>query len=496
MIRPIAPDATIVASRQVSKELQEEFADFSGDRNPMHIDELAARRTPAGKPVVHGMHTLLWALDSLYNLGRIGSHLTGIKVTFLKWVYLCDVCELLLPLGESVNPRLLEVRARGMPVLTAELDYGDYSERGSSGSLLCGSTARNQSSANDLLFSQMEDRSGYVLPTPPSDAATLFPHLSASVSAAAVAELAACSYIVGMECPGLNSIFSKLDLVLARGPGLNPERAGLHYQAIRCDERFQKVRIAVTGHHIAGTLEAFMRSPPVGQISMQSALGAVGPGEFAGMNALIIGGSRGLGELAAKLIAAGGGSSTITYSQGKHDAECVAAEVRACGGTITVSRYDVCLPPAEQLACFEDEVLHISHLFYFATNHIFQAKGELVSARLLADFTTFYVLGFYDLCARLVNVRQRKNPTLIAYYPSSTAVEERPLGMTEYSMAKAAGEQMCRDMNQYMQGLQVLVTRLPRLRTDQTATVIPTQDADAVTVLLPIIRHVHLLSKI
>src|SRR6516164_7346096 len=44
---------------------QLKFAQLSGDYNPMHIDEVAARRTQAGAPVVHGVHAVIWALDSI-----------------------------------------------------------------------------------------------------------------------------------------------------------------------------------------------------------------------------------------------------------------------------------------------------------------------------------------------------------------------------------------------------------------------------------------------
>ena len=56
---------TVIAARTFDRAGQERFAAFSGDRNPMHMDGLAARRTQAGTCVVHGMHLLLWSLDHL-----------------------------------------------------------------------------------------------------------------------------------------------------------------------------------------------------------------------------------------------------------------------------------------------------------------------------------------------------------------------------------------------------------------------------------------------
>jgi len=41
--------------------------------------------------------------------------------------------------------------------------------------------------------------------------------------------------------------------------------------------------------------------------------------------------------------------------------------------------------------------------------------------------------------------------------------------MTEYRMAKIAGEMLCTSMNRA--GVHIIVSRLPRLLTDQTATV-------------------------
>ncbi len=45
------------------------FASLSGDVNPMHVDPIAARRTQAGAPAVHGMHMVLWTVDALIAAG-------------------------------------------------------------------------------------------------------------------------------------------------------------------------------------------------------------------------------------------------------------------------------------------------------------------------------------------------------------------------------------------------------------------------------------------
>jgi nucleoside-diphosphate-sugar epimerase len=63
--------------------------------------------------------------------------------------------------------------------------------------------------------------------------------------------------------------------------------------------------------------------------------------------------------------------------------------------------------------------------------------------------------------------------------------------MTEYAMAKAAGEVLCSDLSRFWPGMQITQVRLPRLLTDQTATVIPAGSANPLDVILPIIRKVQ-----
>ena len=348
--------------------------------------------------------------------------------------------------------------------------------------------------ARNLSFAELDNRSGNAFTARAEDVTCFFPHLSAAIGPIAVAEIIACSYVVGMEVPGLHSMFSKLDVTIVRPRQLDSPRAALHYQVTARDERFRKIKVSVTGNGLAGMLEAFVRVPPVDQPSIQAVATRVGASEFIGMNALIIGGSRGLGEVTAKVIAAGGGASTITHAMGKIEAEHVARQIGDWGAHVRVMTYDVRLPPEPQLAKLS---LPPTHIFYFATSSIFRPKAALVSPSILAEFTVFYLQGFHDLCLQLTKPGE---PTtlngykLIAYYPSSVAVEDRPSGMTEYAMIKAAGEQMCHDMNRYVPDLHILTTRLPRLPTDQTAGILPELALDPVDVLLPIVREMQRLS--
>ena len=468
------------SARTVDTALQERFASFSGDRNPMHMDTVAARRTQAGQPVVHGVHTLLWTLEELAQTGQLAGSIAQIQAKFLKWIYLGDLATMRLLDSEPDEPLRLKVAVQGLTVLTVEVLLGARQPRTQRPGTPSPQAPR--AFALDLALTDLPGRSGEAYVASPAHAAELFPQLTALLGAATVAEIAACSYIVGMEAPGLHSMFSKLDLTLPDG-AQSASRAALHYAVTDVDERFRKLRIAVEGRAVEGVLEAFGRVPPVRQASMNLVANYVQPGEFAGMHALVIGGSRGLGELTAKLIAAGGGAVTLTYALGRAEAEAVVAEIHASGGKAASFAYDVRLPPSDQLRALQSPP---THLYYFATGTIFRPKLGVLSAPMLAEFLQFYVQGFYDLCLALTDSGQQ----LSAFYPSTIFLDERPAGMTEYAMAKAAGEQLCADMNLYLPNVRVFAHRLPKLPTDQTAGILPERETDALEALLPAIRTI------
>ena len=72
------------------------------------------------------------------------------------------------------------------------------------------------------------------------------------------------------------------------------------------------------------------------------------------------------------------------------------------------------------------------------------------------------------------------------FVPSTVFIDERPKGMTEYTMAKAAVEILCADLQRSLRRVRIVVQRLPRLETDQTAALMPVKSASIADTLLPI----------
>jgi NADP-dependent 3-hydroxy acid dehydrogenase YdfG len=238
-----------------------------------------------------------------------------------------------------------------------------------------------------------------------------------------------------------------------------------------------------------GRIKAFLRPQPHAQAAITEACRYVESGEFAEQQALIIGGSRGLGEVTAKLLAAGGAEVTITYYRGEKDAQRIVAEMISYGAKAKCRPLDV-LGASQELRHLDADISKPLYLYYFATPAIFGAvKGQFSSLR-FAGFVDYYVTGF------LRTVQSLKDQAFSlqkVFYPSSAAIEELPADMGEYAAAKLAGEILCEFLQKTNPGLAIHKPRLPRIATDQTVSLLPVDNQDPISVLLPHLRKLRQL---
>jgi len=103
---------------------QAQFSQLSGDRNPMHMDVVAARRTHAGQPVVHGMHAVLWALESIAGKGDIQFPIAQIKVRFQKLIYVGDEVKLEF-IRHDIAGISLQLSVDSLPVSSITIGFGE-----------------------------------------------------------------------------------------------------------------------------------------------------------------------------------------------------------------------------------------------------------------------------------------------------------------------------------------------------------------------------------
>jgi acyl dehydratase len=466
-----------LASRTFGMNDQVAFARLSSDWNPMHLDHAFARRSQMGAPVVHGIHTLVWAADAVVRSLPFG--IANLRARFLQPLYLDETASVRI---RDRSEQRIEIEVVAANTVVASISLSSAPGKSAA------ETARPSSAAAsgfakpaNLTFEQLAGHTGAVA-TGDADVGSLFPALTGAIGPAAVRDLLATSQIVGMACPGLHSLFAGLDVNCDREA---LRKADLAYAVSKTDARFRSLQIDVSGAGIAGQLNAFARPAPPIQPGMSEISARVSGKPFAGQRSLIIGGSRGLGEVTAKIVAAGGGHPVITFREGEHEAQQVAADIVGAGGHCDIRRYDALSPPREQLHKLGGAVCCC---YYFATPKIFQRKSALYEPEKLRTFLSFYADGFFELCAALAHDGAGK---LAMFYPSTVAIDQGVSVTTEYAMAKISGEILAKYVNEFMSGVDVISRRLPRILTDQTATVGVASADNALDVMLPIVYEVQ-----
>ncbi len=470
----------MLASRTFTQDDQLKFATLTGDFNPIHIDPLVARRTQAGAPIVHGIHLLLWLLDSLASRDPDLPAIGAMNVSFDGMVYLGDQVEAAITERDASVLRA-ELTVDGVVAVELHITFGPVS----SVSVFVppdSGLVPHPAAPLDQPLEDMVSRSGILaFAGNPEDMERMFPHAARLLGARRLAALGSSTLLVGMVLPGLHSLYVGLALTVCEDS--NPAE-NIAFRVTKADPRFRLVRLDISGGGLSGSLESLVRYPPAAQAPLETVASLVARDEFAGTTALIVGGSRGLGELTAKVIATGGGNVIVTYAVGKVEAEALAAEITAWGGRCQAIPYDVRQDADKQLSVIIEAPTHI---YYFATPPIFRGKSRLFSQGRFEEFNEFYVKGFH----RLVEASLRRRPEGIGvFYPSSVFVDKRPDGMTEYTMSKVAGEILCADINAQIPAARITISRLPRLPTDQTALFQQAAMADPLAVMLPLIRGV------
>ena len=468
------------AERRFLDADQRWFAALSGDFNPMHMDALAARRTQAGAPVVHGVHAVLWVLDRVAGIADLAG-LANVAVSMNRFTYLGQPVTWRAT-GPVDDTMAVDILCDGVAVMAMRLKFGARKPASGQDTFLAAAPADLSlatESAEDLNGLQ-----GWISPAAGADAmAAAFPALCRAIGVERAGGLALLSTLVGMACPGLHSIFTAFQADLLDGVAARP---GIGFRVRIADPRFRVVRMAVGGAGIAANVSAFLRMPPMPGAAMADLAGLVPPDEFAGRRVLLVGGSRGLGALSARLIAAGGGQVVLTYARGAADAAAVVADIRAHRGAAACEMHqmDVSLELEPSLGGIGGV---FTDLLYFATPQIRRQKSAVFVPALHDAFFRCYVLAFARLTAILLE-RGGEAP-LNVFYPSSVAVVDRPEEMTEYAMAKAAGEVLAADLAAADPRLHVVVERLGRLPTDQNATVVQAAFEDPVATMLPLLRR-------
>jgi NADP-dependent 3-hydroxy acid dehydrogenase YdfG len=463
---------------------QIEFASFSHDFNPIHVDPIASRRLIYGQPVVHGVNAMLWALATFASDHSGPVKVQDLTCSFTKPLLLHE--EISVDIDSSAGcDTTIRLRQGGQVAVKISLAHipceaGQLEEF--QGIKTCGSPFGTQPDlvAEEALAELVGE---FSIAFNIDKAVDLYgPRLITVFGGQAIAEMTALTKVVGMHAPGLNSLFTEIKLKPATAVR---QACHIHYKTQEYDKRFHQLVIACNSRTFDSMLKTFYRPPATSQPGYSAIKKSVSDAEFELQRALVIGGSRGLGEVTAKYLAAGGAQVLLTYSRGVADADAIVQDISLHGGIVQSALFDLTTPDEEVPAIMND--FAPTDIYYFATPFIFSGQKGVFAESRLKQFMDFYVLGFH----RIVNHFSKRGANRY-FCPSSVALAERPAAMGEYCVAKAAMEAYCEWVVKNKPHIKIAHPRLPRLATDQTASIAVADNGDT-ALMLELLRDFHRL---
>ena len=455
---------------------QQRFSRLSGDLNPVHLDPQAGRYSPWGKVVVHGIAQLLWLLDE-WCAGRSGDIcLVALKVRFIKGLGLGEAVSLRIDADEPPVATLSLVNDQGAPVLKCRLHYRPCQANTATA---LPTAAADHNAVMPRAIDETDvigSREQLGLSIDPALLALLYPRLAVSCDRQQLAFLLNTTKYVGNVWPGARSIYQGLEADFADAPG---GAEAVEYEIVRVDPKLSLTHVDIRCAFATGKLTAFFRPAPVPQASLEEMATLVTPGQFGGRRALVIGGTQGIGAAIWKLLAAGGAEVLLTYNSSEKLASEAATEARARGLSVNCMQLDVCAPGDAAMSALRE--FEPTHVYYLATPFIFRGSADYFSSALFAEFNAVYIEGFYRIFQALA--------ASAGYFlvPSSTALDSNVPDMMEYTMSKLAMEGMARALAARHAGVRVACPRLPRIRTEQTNSLIKVDEKSATEVALGIL---------
>ncbi len=477
-----------VGQISISESDSKQFAELSGDYNPMHVDAIYARRLQFGGTVTHGIHTCLKILDDFFTSGFDVGHirLSKMKVVFQNPVrtnhkiqYKCKI--------DAIKKNLkIKAVSEDLLILSMTVYYQESKENGNS------------------IFTNFNE--GFVAPDelsfPPNTGEEtelqllyseklsdkLFPKLNNHLENLQIAQILSTTQIVGMKCPGLHSVFSELNLDFTfEGEAQDGSTQSIKFWVEKTDFRFKQVRILIQGKKLKGKIYAFFRPPPVFQPKSSEIKKRIkNTLDFRGQKVLVIGGSRGLGEVTAKILGSSDAEVAITYFKGKLDAERIMKDIHSDGGSCRIIQFDS-TKKNQNLDIFQNWLPNL--VCYFATPHIEVNSTKKWNGDLFRHYSKYYVDGIADLLMLLDKYSPVEKQKRYVFYPSTVFVDSFPEEFKEYALAKICGEEYCQLNEANDNNLSFFIPRLPRLKTDQTNAISEIDTEDTVEVMCRFLKE-------
>jgi 3-oxoacyl-[acyl-carrier protein] reductase len=462
---------------RTSPEMVARFADLTGDRNYLHVDETFARRSQFRRPVVHGMLPLSFLpLLPPFQLEGFRCTLVALTSRFTAPVYADVPLRISTSAGrvvadgsrlefgyeiEIANEARRTVVTSGTATVTYErCEAGAAKRRSMPYDRQAAFLARHHE-VNHLLWDDIETGARDRLDFEVTDAAVSeFLSLLASGVGPESADLAQAvadrlrvptflsillySTSLGVILPGASATFLEFSAAVERQVELNTPYVLRGRVAHRsAATKILKKELLVTpvdGDEVlvrakASTLvaEPFRRMPSLAEIKEQADLG------LRDKVVVITGASRGIGETTAKLFALHGAKVIVNYRHGADDAKRVVDEIVDGGGSAVAIAADI-TDPEQVRALVRQAREHYGAIHVLVNNAAKDFRpipfSKLTWDDIQADLDVI-VKGAFFCCQEALPLMLEQGEGKIINI-STIATEDPPPDQMKYVVAKSA----------------------------------------------------------
>ncbi|MFM8570075.1 MAG: HAD-IIIC family phosphatase, partial [Pirellula sp.] len=457
---------------KITQEQVLEFARWTGDCNPIHVDPVAAKESSFGGTICHGMLVLIeslahWDVDRKPNskaIGKLDVQFRGEVRPDKSYIYQYT------PTDDGVRASVLLDRSLQMD-LTASWASGSQAK--DFGWMKSAKLSAKRTGANEKpeFWSPDEFQRGKVL-----YGLHRFEEYQQSpkskLSKQQEQVLGLCSFIVGMKIPGLASLFTKLSVDFLGESTLTQE---LLYRLTLSsfDDNFRilemQLDIATADLQPVATcqIECYVRfaSQLTSISSFQELLGKSTAGYSPPRLAVICGASRGLGAEAALGLAAAR-CHVVLVSRGRSSVtETICEQIASVGGTADVGLGDIGDPGfCQSLASSIQEKGHSIDLLVLNACEppIHGAVGASDIDQSLG-YVARNIRLFLSPLQKLLPLVSSTKGCVVGI--SSSFVEEMPSGYSDYISVKNALETSLRVASKEHRMTRFIVARPPKLQT-------------------------------
>lgn len=425
------------------------FSELSNDYNPIHIDYDYSYKTIFDKPIVPGILLLL----KCFNHAKYVDYcqFEYLKVKFYKYINVNEI--FIIKHNNTVENKIIEIYNEDK-TLTTKIEYNFLNNIKLNNTII--DYDNNLRKPINLKYTNLFEKYDLELNINNNILKEYFNNIYESFDLNQIYQIINLSAFVGMISPGLNSIFYSFEYYYQYN---NNDNKIIKFMLNENNYDIKTYKYIYEGYNSNGMLISIYRPESINQIKIKDI--QINNTQYLDDNILIIGGSRGLGEVIAKIFYCGGANVTITYYKCEKDALNIKNE---SNGKINILKFDI-----------ENDIGKINELseskytrvFYMATPKLYQ--NNTFNIDIFNLYYKYYCINFNDL----INYLNKDNLKYI-FYPSSEYLNNPDKKYEEYITAKILGEKIVDALNIKYPHIDSVSIRLPRLETDLTNTFINT----------------------